>query len=386
MSSTSRLRSRPLRRFALATGIALVALLLASVAGPTPRANAEPPLEVNPVTGINYNGSPGTTLSLYVPDFPGDAKLPLLIWTNGCAWLFPCGTSGTPAIAQEFNSQGYAVAGVSVAGTLFGARFPTQLNDIRAAIRWLREHADDYNLDPDRFAIMGFSSGGWTSVTAGTTSDVAQLPGEPDTNGLSAGVPSAVQAAVGFSSPTDFLQMDSWYEDNCPNPPGPVPPCTVITHNAPLDINGDPAGIPLPGSFPAASPESLLVGCTNGVSLFSIQYQTPSLDCQAMTETANPITYVDGDEVPMLLLHGENDPLVPNGQSQLLYEALAAAGNEATFISVAGAGHSPDEIRAGTDFTVNHTNRGGQETVTDQPAPTWENIEHFIHVALSRGR
>jgi acetyl esterase/lipase len=386
MSCTSRLRSRPLRRFALVTGIALLALLPASVAGPTPGAKAEPPLDVNPVTDIDYNGSPGTTLDLYVPDFAGDAKLPLLIWTNGCAWLFPCGTSGTPDIAEEFNPQGYAVAGVSVAGTLFGARFPTQLDDIRAAIRWLRVHADDYNLDADRFAIMGFSSGGWTSVTAGTTSDDTQLPGEPDTNGLSAGVSSAVQAVVGFSSPTDFLQMDSWYEDNCPTPPGPRPPCTVITHNAPLDTNGDPAGIPLPGSFPAASPESLLVGCTDGASLFSIQYQTPSLDCQAMTETANPITYVDGDEVPMLLLHGENDPLVPNGQSQLLYEALAAAGNEATFVSVAGAGHSPVEIRAGTDFTVYHTNRGGQETVTDRPAPTWESIEHFIHVALSRGR
>ena len=82
----------------------------------------------------------------------------------------------------------------------------------------------------------------------------------------------------------------------------------------------------------------------------------------------------------------KDDPLVPNGQSQLLYEALAAAGNEATLVSVAGAGHSPVEIRAGTDFTVYHTNRGGQETVTDRPAPTWESIEHFIHVALSRGR
>jgi len=53
---------------------------------------------------------------------------------------------------------------------------------------------------------------------------------------------------------------------------------------------------------------------------------------------------------------------------------------------VAGAGHSPDEIRRGTDITVRHTNRGGQETVGHEPAPTWENIEHFVHVALSRAR
>lgn len=378
MSSTS-LRSMPIRWPALVAGIA-VAAALALVSGPTPPAGATPPFEVTSVTGLTYGGSPATGLSLYIPDFPGDATLPLLIWTDGCAWLFPCGTSRTPAIAAEFNPRGYAVAGVSVGGTLLGARFPTQLHDIRAAIRWLRQHAAEYNLDPTRFAIMGFSSGGWTSVIAGTTSDEARLPGEPNTNGLQAGVSSAVQAAAGFSSPTDFLQMDSWYRDNCPNPPGPVPPCTVITHDAPL------TPLAPPWAFPAASPESLLVGCTDGVSLFGIQHQSASLDCRARTRTASPIAYVDGSEVPTLLLHGESDPLVPNGQSRVLYDALAAARNEVMFISVAGAGHSTDEIRAGTDFTVRHTNRGGQETVTHDLAPTWENIEHFIHVALSRAR
>ncbi len=234
----------------------------------------------------------------------------------------------------------------SVAGTLFGGpTFPTQLHDIRAALRWLREHAADYNLDPDRFAIMGFSSGGWTSVIAGTTSDEAQLPGEPDTNGLSNGVSSAVQAAVGFSSPTDFLQMNQWYLDNGVT--------GVIDHDAP------------------GSPESLLVGCA---------IQT----CPAETREANPIEYVEGSEVATLLLHGFIDPLVPHGQSELLYEALAAAGNEVTFISVDNAGHSPQQIRDGEEFTVYHTNRGGQETVKNKPAPTWETIEQFIHVALSR--
>lgn len=381
MSSTRRLHSTSLRRSALATVFVGLGLLLALLAGPTPRADATPPFDLDSVTGVDYNGSPGTALDLYVPDFPGDAKLPLLIWTNGCAWLFACGTGGTPGIAEEFNPQGYAVAGVSVAGTLFGGpSFPTQLHDIRAAVRWLREHADDYNLDPHRFAIMGFSSGGWTSVIAGTTSDVAQLPGEPDTNGLSSGVSSAVQAAVGFSSPTDFLEMDPWYVANCPNPPGPVFPCTFITHDAPLNP------VPLPGSFPAASPESLLVRCTDGVSLFGIQHQSATLDCRAKTRMANPITYVEGSEVPMLLLHGFIDPLVPHGQSELLYRALAAAGNEVTFVSVADAGHSPDQIRASQSFTVFHTNRGGQETIENKPAPTWETIEQFIHVNLSRAR
>jgi acetyl esterase/lipase len=141
--------------------------------------------------------------------------------------------------------------------------------------------------------------------------------------------------------------MNQWYLDNGVT--------GVIDHDAP------------------GSPESLLVGCA---------IQT----CPAAARAANPITYVEGDEVSTLLLHGFVDPLVPHGQSELLYEALAAAGNEVMFISVDEAGHSPDQIRAGEDFTVFHANRGGHETIGDTPAPTWETIEQFIHVALSRER
>jgi acetyl esterase/lipase len=338
--------SRPLQRSALATVTAVLALLLLLAVGPTPRAGAQSAAAVHVTIGINYNGSPGTALDLYVPDAPGEANLPVVIWTNGCAWFFACGRTGTDGIAAEFNPRGYAVAGVAVSGSGFGATpFPRQLHDIRAAIRWLRQHAGDHNLDPRRIAIMGFSSGGWTSVIAGTTSDVAVLPGEPDTNGRSAGVSSAVQAAVGFSSPTDFLQMNQWYLDNGVT--------GVIDHNA------------------ANSPESLLVGCA---------IQT----CPDMARAANPITYVEGKEAPTLLLHGFIDPLVPHGQSELLYDALARAGNEATFISVADAGHSPQQIRDGDEITVYHTNLWGYETIDDEPAPTWETIERFIHVATRR--
>ena len=344
-SNDSHAALRP--RSSLAVLLFVSVLLLALIAIPT-RVEANPETEVTTYLNIDYNDSPTTSLELWVPDLPGNNKLPLVIWTNGCAWFFACGRSGTSGIADVFNPQGYAVAGVAVSGSGFGSTpFPTQLYDIRAAIRWLRQHADDYNIDPDRFAIMGFSSGGWTSVIAGTTSDDT-FAGEPDTNGLSAGVSSAVQAAVGFSSPTDFSQMDQWHNDH-PEVPD------FIEHDA------------------ANSPESFLIGC---------QITT----CPDETQAANPITYVDGSETATLLLHGFMDPLVPHGQSELLYAALTAAGNEATFISVDEAGHSPTQIRAGEEFTVYHTNRGGHETTKNMPAPTWETIEQFIHVALSRVR
>ena len=171
---------------------------------------------------------------------------------------------------------------------------------------------------------------------------------------------------------TDWV-VDQWHDDHSQVP-------DAIVHDAPL------APLPPPWSFllpppPPPSPESLLVGCTNANGhLLGIQA------CPANTGQANPITYVGGSEPPMLLLHGFMDALVPHGQSELLYDALKAAGNDVTFISVAGAGHSPDQIRAGEDVTVFHTNRGGQETVKDGPTATWETIEQFIHVALSRAR
>jgi acetyl esterase/lipase len=363
MSSTSGLRSRSRQRSFVAAGIVALALLALF---PTSRADAVHVTGVDVHSDITYYlpDTPtvnGNKLDLYVPVVSGKRKLPLVIWSSGSAWLSDNGRAGAAAIADVFNAQGYAVAGVSVRSSAQTA-FPGQLHDIRAAIRWLRDHAAEYGLDPKQFAIMGNSSGGWVASIAGTTSDVAQLPGEPATGGTS----SAVQVAVPFFPPTDFLQMDAWYVQH------PTVP-SFIRHDAPL------APLPPPWNFFNASPESLLVRCTDAAgNLLGIQ------SCPAETQAANPISYVEGDEVSMLILHGESDPLVPNGQSVLLYEALTGAGNEATFVSVPAAGHSVDQIVGATDFTVFQTNKGGREKVTKKPPPTWENIEHFIQVALSR--
>jgi acetyl esterase/lipase len=388
MRSSRRLRPRLLRRSALPVVIVALAALLASVAGPTPRAGAVNVVDVEVHTNITYYepDTPtvnGNKLDLYVPVVPGEQTLPLLIWSSGSAWLSDNGRVVPPDVLDFFTARGYAVAGVSVRSSAQDS-FPGQLHDIRAAIRWLRMHAADHNLDTTRFAIMGNSSGGWVSAIAGTTSDVVQLPGEP----VVAGVSSAVQVAVPFFPPTDFLQMDPWFAENCASPPPPwgfVPGlCSALQHDLPLSPL-PPPWIPIT----TASPESLLVRCTDAAgNLLGIQ------TCPNETEAANPIAYVDGEEVPMLILHGTVDSLVPHGQSELLYEALKEAGNEVTFVSVTGAWHlvSGDPTPFGgpiigaEDFTVFHANRGGQETVTDGPAPTWENVEHFIHVALSRAR
>lgn len=343
-------------------------------AGTARAAAAAAAVEVDVHTNIGYGPAvppftAGNLLDLHVPHGAGNARRPLVIWSEGGAWLRDDGKEGAAAIAPFFTQRGYAVAGVSLRAS-FQAPFPAQLHDIRAAIRWLRAHAADYGLDPDGFAIMGSSSGGWAAAIAATTSGVAQLPGEA----AAVGVSSAVQAAVSFFPPTAFLQMNAWYLDH----PEIIP---RIDHDAPR------SPLPPPWSPPAASPESLLVACTDaGGNLLGIQ------SCPARTEVANPITYAQACEVPVLLLHGDADQLVPQNQSQLLYRALAAAGNEVTFVAVSGAGHAVSDptsfppIIGAQSFTTFHAHRGGPEHVGNEPAPTWEGIEHFIHVSLSRRR
>ena len=345
MHSINREHPSLVSRRIFVTLAAVVALTMALVATPAASAVEDRVLEVEVHTGIAYKDPvPATTqgnlLDLYIPQVPGGKPLPLIIWTSGSAWFSDNGKAGAAPIAEIFNQQRYAVAGVSVRSS-FQVQFPGQLFDIRAAVRWLRQNASDYGIDPNRIAIMGNSSGGWVSAITATTSDIAQLPGEPDVGNTSSGV----QVAVPFFPPTDFLQMNSWYVDN----PG-VP--SFIDHDSPT------------------SPESFLIGCA---------IQT----CPNETQLANPITYVQGSEIPIMLLHGEFDQLVPNGQSVLLFEALANAGSSATFISVPGAGHSVNQIIGAVDFTVFKT-RANQVQTGDSPAPSWESIEKFISAAFSR--
>src|ERR1035438_9229017 len=146
--------------------------------------------------------SNGHKLDLYIP--AGAAQpLPTVIWTAGSAWPADTGKNGARIVASQLNPAGYVVAGVSIRSSA-QVKFPGQLHDIKAAIRWLRANAARYNLDPDHIAIMGDSSGGWTTAMAAVTGDAPEMEGSVGTTGVS----SAVQAAVAFYPPTNFLTMD----------------------------------------------------------------------------------------------------------------------------------------------------------------------------------
>ena len=233
------------------------------------------------------NGHERHKLDLYRPQ-QSASPLPLIIWIHGGAWQ--AGSKENPP-AIRFLEQGYAVASINYRLSQH-AVFPAQILDCKAAVRWLRTHAKDYNLDPVRFGVWGASAGGHLVALLGTTGDIKDFDTGPNLD-----VSSEVQAVVDFFGPTDLLNMAA---QSGPN--------SRMDHDAPN------------------SPESRLIG--------GALQKHPDL-----ARRANPITYVSPSDSPMLLVHGDADPLVPHQQSILLHEELQRAGVASELLIVKGGGH-----------------------------------------------
>jgi acetyl esterase/lipase len=231
------------------------------------------------------NGHFRQKLDLYLPE--ATKLLPLVVWIHGGA--FRLGDKGDN-VPLECLERGYAVASINYRLSQH-ALFPAQIEDCKAAVRWLRAHAAHYGLDPQRFVAWGPSAGGHLAAMLGVTSHVRAFEA-----GEHLDRSSRVRAVVDYFGPTDFLQMDAHRL-----PDGMV-------HDAP------------------DSPESELVG-------------GPIQDNPDRVAQANPIAYVRPDAPPFLIVHGEADPLVPYHQSELLLAALQRAGVPASLYTVAGGGH-----------------------------------------------
>ncbi len=243
------------------------------------------------------NGHPNQILDLYLPDQPSDKPLPLMIWIHGGAWM--AGSHANPPVRYLVN-EGFAVASIQHRFSRH-AIWPAQAHDCKAAIRFLRAHTAEYNLDPDHFGVGGDSSGGHLAAFIGTSGDVSDMEGDLGNTDMS----SRVQAVVDWFGPTDLTLMDQQ------SGPG-----SMIQHDA------------------ANSPESLLLG-------------GPVQEKRELAGTANPLTYIDAHDPPFLIMHGDNDQLVPLGQSVILAKALIDAGvEEVTMQTIAGAGHEGPEFRS----------------------------------------
>jgi alpha-L-fucosidase len=265
--------------------LAAVPQLIAQPSGPGKASDLPEGAVVHRDLAYVPDGHERQKLDLYLPK--GGENSPLIINIHGGAFKMGSKSDGVPV---AYLAQGYAVASINYRLSQH-AKFPAQIEDCKAAVRWLRAHAREYRLDPNHFAAWGSSAGGHLSAMLGTTGDSKEFD-----VGANLEQSSRVQAVVDYFGPTDFLQMDEHRLAN------------GMVHDA------------------ANSPESELIG-------------GPIQENQDKTAKANPITYVTSSDPPFLICHGDQDPLVPQHQSVLLEAALRQAGVPVMFYTVAGAGH-----------------------------------------------
>ncbi|MGT2462253.1 alpha/beta hydrolase fold domain-containing protein [Sinomonas atrocyanea] len=186
-----------------------------------------------------------------------------------------------------------AQAGVAVASVEYRtsnvAAFPAQLHDVKAAVRYFRSHAAEWNLDGDAFAVWGNSAGGTLATLLGATNGDRASEGEGEHPEHS----SRVSAVATWYGVTDALAM--------PN----------------TDMPG--------------SPMSQLFG-------------VPTLQDSEQARTLTPARYIGPDTPPFLIMHGDRDATVPCRQSELLAAALAERGVPFKFYRLEGAGHSFEQF------------------------------------------
>ncbi len=280
------------------------------------------------LTYAEVGGQP-LKLDLYLPT-TGVAPRPLLVWIHGGGWSggsrFPA-----PAHALQMRERGFSVASISYRlsgqSALWGGEpvsFPAQIHDAKAAIRWLRAHAEEYSIDPNRVAVWGSSAGGHLAALVGTSGNDSELEGNVGVDGAQS---SAVQVAVDYYGPIDLFEM---------NPDITTPPGNIIDHDA------------------ANSPESRLIGYSQpgqGIGVLRANINNPAAPFPELVikvVQANPQTWADADDPPFMIVHGTADTSVPYAQSQRLLSTLIGLGHAPLFLAVPDAGHGgfPSEIQA----------------------------------------
>lgn len=223
-------------------------------------------------------------LDIYLPK--GNASPALVVWVHGGAWQH-----GSKArVPMVFVEKGYAVASLDFRQAT-EARFPAGVHDIKAAIRFLRAKANVYGYRTDRIAIAGESSGGHLAALVGVSNGDKELEG---TVGTYLNQSSDVQAIIDYYGASDLM--------------------TILKQSTPHGLSVRKPALDL---LLGGQPEEM----------------------KAVAEQASPVNYVDKNDPPLLLLHGDQDNQMPINQSHELDGKYQAAGLDVSFWVVHGAGH-----------------------------------------------
>ena len=253
------------------------------------------------VVFARYFTWPEATLKMNI-FVPADGeKHPVVIYIPGGAWITAPKTSGYQ-LCMKLVEKKFVAA--SIEYRLIGsASYAEIIGDAKAAVRFLRAHADEFNIDKDKIAVMGISAGGYLSVMLGVTGE-----GEKFSFGDNLDQSSKVQAVIDCFGPTDLTKIADDFSDER----------KAIYYS--------------PASFP-----SIFV---NGVAVYKGNKGGSVLDTPETAKDANPLTYVSKNAPPFLIFHGDSDKTVSPSQSRILHEALIANGVDSTFYVIKGGEHS----------------------------------------------
>ncbi len=231
-------------------------------------------------------------LDLYLPE--NADKPPLVVWVHGGAWR--SGSKETMPLGGLLD-HGFAIASVNYRLSPV-AKFPAQVHDIKAAIRWLRAHSENYGFDAGDIAIAGASAGGHLAALVGVSHGSVELEGEIGDHDEER---SEVAAIVDFYGPTNFL--------------------TILQQSTPHGLG---VRIPALQLLLRAQPE----------------------DAPDLAKLASPVFHVDENDPPLLMVHGDQDPQVPINQSHELEGAYQKAGiaDSARLVVLHGGKHGGEEF------------------------------------------
>ncbi len=265
--------------------------------------NVQTPL-INQISDVVYEqvpmrGYPNVAMKMDILQPKSEEKLPAIVYVTGGGFVNANKDNGVQ-LRMHLAEAGYVVASIQyrVAPT---ARFPQPVEDVKAAIRFLKAHADQFGIDPERVGIVGGSAGGYLTAMAGTTSGTTTFD-----KGENLDVSSSVKAAVDLYGLSDLTRIGDDYSDDVKE-----------AHKS------------------AGATEALWV---NGSAVFGGQ-DGGILAHKDAADFANPINHISKDSAPMLLMHGTADYVVSPSQTDLLFQALQKNNIPSQRYLVEGAAH-----------------------------------------------
>ena len=257
--------------------------------------NKPKPIPVKSHIDLVYakHGDREMKLDLYIPE-QGEGPFPLIVWIHGGGWIGG-DKKDCPPLNIGYCQNGYAAASLSYRFSNV-APFPAQIEDCKAAIRWLKAHANEYNLDPNKIGVWGGSAGGHLVCLLGVTGHVKKFD-----VGDHLDQTSEVHAVCNFFGPTDFLTG-------------------------------------LEGFDPDTDLTKALVG------MYTSLLGGPMEEKTELAKAASPTTYADQNSAPFLHVHGTVDLLVPVEQAEKLHDKLRQANVSSRLFIIPQGGHGGDDF------------------------------------------